>query len=318
MPASTATAATVGTIRAADGRSLGLTTFPGRNPADPDVVVVAPAAGVPQRFYADLARAIAERGPTVITFDYRGIGASRDRHPRQDPSRMRDWGQLDIDAVIRHADTLAASRGGSLRWLGQSAGACFLPLADARHRPVRIVTVSALSGYWGHMVRRERLKLAFGWYAAFPLLVRLAGYAPKRIWGGEDLSAGAMRDWGRWCRDPDYFFGDPTLDTGGFADTRAPILAVRASDDPWATAAGSAALHDAFTAAPVERMVVTPEQLGVARIGHIDLLRASIGGTWWPELIDRLLEPVADPAEPTRPNRPIGPVQPTQPNQSSS
>ncbi len=274
---------------APDGRELGARTYPGDGE---DVVVIAPATGVRQRFYEAFAREVAARGPTVLTFDYRGIGDSRAVHPRREPATKREWGTLDIEAALRHADQVAQRRGGVVRWVGQSAGVCFLPLAPSRHLAQRILSISALSGYWRLMAPRERVRLGFGWYVLFPAVAAVAGYAPRRVWGGEDLPPGVLRDWGRWCRDPDYFFGDERVDTSGFADLTAPILAVRATDDPWATPASHDALHDRFVRAPVERREISPEEVGAARVGHIDLLRRSVGAPAWPGLLDWLLEDV--------------------------
>jgi predicted alpha/beta hydrolase len=271
------------TIAAADGRELAATTWTGTTA---DVVVVAGATGVPRRFYTGFAQAVAERGPTVITFDYRGMGESRQVHPRREPVRMREWGTLDIEGVLRHVEKIDPAR---VLWVGQSAGGVFLPLASSRHLVDRMVTVSVLSGYWRAMVPRERVRLSFGWYVAFPVVSGLLGYVPGRLWGGQPLPPGIVADWSRWCRDPDYFFGDPTVDTRGFDDLTAPILALRATDDPWATLTNHRAVHERFARAVVQYVDVRPDDLGVARIGHIDLLRGSIGAPAWSPAIDWLL-----------------------------
>jgi predicted alpha/beta hydrolase len=275
-------------VTAADGRELAARTFPG---VTGDVVVIAGATGVLQRFYTDLALAVRDRGPTVLTFDYRGVGGSRSVHPRRDDARMRDWGRLDLEAVLQHARGLAEDR---VLWIGQSAGAVYLPLARSRHVPSRIVTVGALSGSWRLVTPRERLRLGLLWHTVFPVLRATVGYAPGRVYGGASLPPGVLDDWGRWCRHRDYLFGDPSVDTRGFADLTAPILAVRATDDPWSTEASHAAIHDRFSAAEVTRWDVSPADVGAPRIGHIDLLRRRVGGPVWPRLLDWLLARAPD------------------------
>lgn len=271
-------------IQTDDGRRLAARILPGTSD---EVVVIAPAAGVPARFYLGFALAVVANGPTVLLFDYRGIDASGDGHPRRDEARMRDWGPLDIDAALQEGRRLGD---GPLRWVGQSAGGVYLPLAPSRHLAERVVTVSSLSGYWGHMAPGSRWRLAVGWHLVFPAMLHLVGYAPGWMWGGAPLPPGVMRDWMQWCRDPDYLFGDPALDLSGYADLAVPVLAVRAADDPWATPAAHAALHDRWTAARVTTRTVTPGEVGAPRIGHIDLLRRSVGAPFWPELIGWLLE----------------------------
>lgn len=270
-------------VPAADGRPLAATVWPGTSR---DVVVVAPATGVKRGFYAAFAGAAAERGATVLTFDYRGIGGSAQGHPRHDAARMREWGTLDIEGVLRHVDELGADR---LLWVGQSAGGSYLPLAASRERVDRLLTISTMSGYWGRMAPAERLKLGLAWHTAFPIVNRIAGHAPQAMWGGESLPPEVFREWGRWCRRRGYFFDDPSLDTSGYADLAVPVLAVRATDDPWATEWTHRDLHGRLTAADVTYRDVTPDELGATRVGHIDLLRQRVGGPLWPELLDWLL-----------------------------
>ena len=85
-------------FEAADGRTLAATAW---EPARVlGAVVVASATGVPRRIYAPLAAYLAEAGLVVLTFDYRGIGGSLDRPLRSDPTRMEDWGRLDLEAAL--------------------------------------------------------------------------------------------------------------------------------------------------------------------------------------------------------------------------
>ena len=63
-------------LTARDGYRLGATLF---RPAASNgrAVMIMAATGVPQEYYAKFAAFLAERGFTVLTFDYRGIGRSR-------------------------------------------------------------------------------------------------------------------------------------------------------------------------------------------------------------------------------------------------
>src|SRR5690242_4255566 len=88
-------------VPAEDGCELAATLLePAEQTADEaPFVVVACAVGVRQRYYARFAAYLAGRGHPVLTFDYRGIGASR-RGPLKGSSvRMRDWCTLDVPGV---------------------------------------------------------------------------------------------------------------------------------------------------------------------------------------------------------------------------
>src|SRR4029077_17676214 len=78
------------TLKADDGAALGATVYG----AGEQAVLVMPATGVPQSYYAKYAGYLAERGFSVLTFDYRGIGRSRNGPLRHSSARMRDWALL--------------------------------------------------------------------------------------------------------------------------------------------------------------------------------------------------------------------------------
>src|SRR5262249_40539022 len=59
------------------------------------------APGEPRVTYAPLAAPLAAADLAVLTFDYRGIGDSRDRPLRDEPARMEDWGRLNLEGALR-------------------------------------------------------------------------------------------------------------------------------------------------------------------------------------------------------------------------
>ena len=73
-------------------------------------LLIAPAMGVPQRYYADFARWMAAQGRAVLTFDYRGMGESRPAGAslREVDVDLFDWA-ADTDTVI---EALAERAGG--------------------------------------------------------------------------------------------------------------------------------------------------------------------------------------------------------------
>src|SRR6266550_1590171 len=87
-------------FQARDGHRLGATLF---RPASSNgrALQINAAAGVKQEYYAKFAGYLAERGFTVLTFDYRGIGRSLAGKVSQVVARMRDWALLDAAAAFR-------------------------------------------------------------------------------------------------------------------------------------------------------------------------------------------------------------------------
>ena len=83
------------TLTAADGYQLGAALYGSGRP-----VLIMPATGVPQSYYAKFAAYLAERGFTALSFDYRGIGRSRFTDVRKLAARMRDWALLDGETFV--------------------------------------------------------------------------------------------------------------------------------------------------------------------------------------------------------------------------
>ncbi|HSN73229.1 MAG TPA: hypothetical protein VLT59_17065, partial [Steroidobacteraceae bacterium] len=86
------------TLHCDDGQPLGATSFAATGDPPIATAVIAAAMGVPQTFYARFAGWLATRGIDALTFDYRGIGASRLISQRGREVTLLDWGRADLEA----------------------------------------------------------------------------------------------------------------------------------------------------------------------------------------------------------------------------
>ncbi|MEO8504643.1 MAG: alpha/beta fold hydrolase [Acidobacteriota bacterium] len=189
-------------ITARDGRLLGgALSLPEGQPRA--ALLIAGANGVPHRFYAGTAAALAERGLAVLRFDYRGLATSKIVPARRETARMSDWGAVDIDGAI---DWLGARVSGApLHLLGHSAGGWLPGLAPSAERLDSIVSVASQSGYWRLWPWPERLAITTFWFAILPAAVAVFGYLPGWVLGGgESLPPGVAREWAHWGRRPDF------------------------------------------------------------------------------------------------------------------
>ena len=85
---------------ASDGTALAGTWFePSRPRTASTVVVIVCGAGIPARFYHHFARYLSESGAAALTFDYRGIGVSRQGNLRKLKWGMEHWAVQDIPAA---------------------------------------------------------------------------------------------------------------------------------------------------------------------------------------------------------------------------
>lgn len=282
------------TFRAADGRPLQGRLLRPRHPAKA-ALLLGGATGVPQRFYARYAEWLAAQGFTVLTFDYRGVGASRDRPLAQDDARMRDWGLLDLPAALDHLHQ--HSPGLPLYFLGHSVGGQMLGLMPNRHLIAKAVLVASGFGYWRNMPRRYGYMVKALIAGLGPLLYRSLGYSPhSRIGWGEDLPRGVAEDWFRWCQRPDYF-AELLHEQGKthFDDLTLPLLSFSFVDDPIATEANVSAQLGLYRAAAVTKAIIHPADHGLRAIGHLHFFSTRMPQALWQRPLDWLQSPVTGP-----------------------
>lgn len=281
------------TITAADGFPLGgmryLPTGPVRGR-----FVLGGATGVGQRYYRRFALYAAAKGFATLTFDYRGIGASRRSSLKGFEATYLDWGRLDLGAAVesmRSAHTALFLIGHSFG--GQAVG--LLPNHDAL---AGAYCFGVGAGWSGWMPKSEAWKVWLQWNVVLPSLVALKGYMPWSLLGmGEDLPFGVYRQWRRWCGYPHYFFDDPAMThiSDVYARVCLPLVAANAVDDPWASPKSRDAFVRAFTGADVSRLDLQPWEPGKG-IGHMGYFRAD-AIPLWDKLLQWVEQQLADRAE---------------------
>ena len=147
-------------------------------PSESVVVVVASGAGIPARYYHRLATYLADRGAAVLTFDYRGIGASREGSLRASTAGMDDWAERDFGAALAEARETYPDF--ALTVVAHSVGTLFVGAAPDAARVSRLVLLGPHTGYWRDYLRRWRWLLRFVWHVLMPATTKLVGYFPGR------------------------------------------------------------------------------------------------------------------------------------------
>lgn len=266
------------TLTAQDGYRIGATLFEGGG----DAVLILPATGVPQSYYAKFAAYLAGRGFSVLTFDYRGIGRSLHGDIRKLRARMRDWALFDATVAFE------ALRQPRVFVIGHSFGGQALGLLPRPERIARALVVGSQSGYWRHWPVRGRAWMWPVTHFALPAFSRLHGYFPgSRLGFGEDLPAGVAIEWASWCRHPRYLVGALGVDER-YRRVRAPLRAYAISDDPFAPRTAVAALLELYPNARGEVRELHPREVGAKRLGHFGFFREAFRDSLWREAADWL------------------------------
>jgi predicted alpha/beta hydrolase len=276
------------TFPAKDGYSLGGTLFLPRG-AKRHAVLINSATAVPRQVYRSFAGYLARRGSAVLTYDYRGTGDSRQKSLvgyNQSKSlagfqaSMADWAALDATVAVTWMRERYANL--PLGYVGHSFGGQALGLLPNNTEISRALLVASQAGYWKLMTSPERYRVyALLNFVGVPL-TRLLGYAPGRMGLGLDLPKGVFLQWVRWVMSKRYMFDDPTLEAlANFPNYRGALRALCISDDPWATRPAVDLLCSGFTSIAPEIDTITPNDIGVARIGHFGFFRSQHRDTLW-------------------------------------
>jgi predicted alpha/beta hydrolase len=277
------------TVATPNGFKLQANFFHPQNEMRASVLIV-PAMGVKQTFYAPLAAWLAEQGYLAVTFDYSGIGLSGSGALRKLDVDILGWALNDcvamLDAVVAAAPEVP------LYWIGHSLGGQVLGLLPDRSRIARAVTIAVGSGYWRENSASTKWKAAYLWYVVVPLVTRLCGYFPgKRLRKVGDLPRGVIEQWRRWCLDPDYLVGaEGEMMRAQFAAVETPITSLSFVDDEMMSVRNTESLHSFYVNAPRRMKRIAPQEIGATRIGHFGFFKSQFKDSLWqnyllPELV---------------------------------
>jgi len=247
-------------------------------------VLIAGAMGVKQDYYADFASWLAKQGHHALTFDYRGVGASRPDDKRHSlrgfDADLFDWAD-DVDAAIEQL--AAAAPGLPIYVVGHSLGAQLPGMLRHRDRIAGLVSVAAGSGYWRDNAPPLKRMVLYFWHLLVPVATSLYGYFPgARLKKVGDLPRGVILQWRRWCMHPRYHVGhEGEALRQRFAAARFPIVALSMTDDELMTERGTRVLIDCYENAPRELHRIAPGDVNARRIGHFGFFRPQFEATLW-------------------------------------
>jgi predicted alpha/beta hydrolase len=262
------------------------------------VALVNAGAGIASRYYDRFAAYLAENGVPTLVYDYRGIGRSRPQSLRGFSATVEDWGSKDCAAALSwlynkfpDAECIV---------VGHSIGGFVTGFVTNGSLIDKMLFVGAHTGYWRDYAPAARPLMLFLWHALMPAITRLFGYFPgKRLRLLEDLPKGVALEWANRLK-PDFWWdlkgADGRPDTGRienllgrFEAIRAAVLAVRFTDDPFATDRATNRILNLFANASPTRMVLSPSDAGGHAIGHFGFFDSRFRSTLWPLVLDALL-----------------------------
>lgn len=263
-------------IPTAQGRCLGARVHqPGDAPRAQ--VLIHGATAVPSGFYRGYAEHLAQQGFRVLTYDYRGVGVSRELPVHADAVVMRDW--ID-DANAAQQWLHARAPGLPLLAIGHSFGGQIAATIEGGRRADAIVLVGAQGGWYGRFPQPARTRLWLSLRVVLPALVKTFGYLPAWTGLGEDLPPGVALQWARWCRSPEYYLSELPELAPRLRSFSGRVLALSFADDEIAPLANVQWLLDKHGSAVIDHVHLTPQEVGKKEIGHFGFFRRGASGLW--------------------------------------
>ncbi len=273
-------------LQCADGVTLPATLQRARGAARPRAaVVIAPALGVPRRFYSKFAAYLGERGHDTLCFDYRGIEGAGAQIDLAD-LRLEHWGERDLQAALLAAR--AQFGPGPLALVGHSIGGQIPGLAAASTSLQALVLIAASAPHPSRYPLRDRLQIELMWRVLIPVFGRGRVFPARKVgFASIDLPVSVVRQWRDWGLTRGYLFDRRHgLETARYGCLTQPLLAYSFADDAYASRAAVEALLAHYPAARIDHRHTTP--VAGQALGHFGYFREAQRDTLWRETADWL------------------------------
>lgn len=280
-------------IPAADGYPLGASLYYSDALHLPQTVaIINCATGVKAAYYARYAKFLAAHGYVAITYDYRGIGASRPSSLRRLRATKFDWGSKDFEGIMQWA--MKNFPDAKIVVIGHSIGGVLPGFSASNWRIERLLTVGAQFAYWQDYAEHARYRMLLKWHVLMPLATTLAGFFPGRLLGWlEDLPAGVAYEWAfrgaTLGRRSARIFSKPAKHKEHYDSTRyfpqmhCPLLAYSISDDNFGTPAAVMRLLRYYRGSDRTCVMVSPGEFALSEIGHFAFFHDRFSQNLWPE-----------------------------------
>ncbi len=275
-------------ITCSDKRELSATIYPSKSKRS--FIVFNSALGIKKEFYRDFIEFLVSNGHSVLSWDARGIGKSQHKDGvKYDTARMRDWGQIDFEAIINYVLSEKLALEEELIVFGHSAGGHLVGLAPSIKKVKKIVLISSGTCSWSLYRLQSLPKILFSWLILVPATVRLYGYAPGKLGIGHDLPRGVIMDWRNWSLKRNYLFSDKSIGEMYYKEVKGSVYAIGFSDDTdFSPEKTIVDLLTYFPNAAKKLKVYTPKELNTSKIGHFSFFKKN-NITNWRKIIEPLL-----------------------------
>ncbi len=244
------------------------------------ILLINSATGVKQQVYFSFARYFAEKGFTVMTYDYLGIGLSKPADLKSCAASMRTWGTEDYRAVTDYIKTAFPEY--RKYCLGHSVGALIMGMNKDSLIFRKLIFVATQDAFIGNLPVRAKWEAFFGFGILQPLITAALGYFPANRFGlGESLPKNCASDWRTLILNSKSTNALLKKTADYSKELTQKALVVWAEDDGWLTEKGVKRLLETTYPylQPVYRLIMKKES-DLSSIGHVNFFRSYNKKLW--------------------------------------
>ena len=245
------------------------------------LLLINSATGVKQQIYFSFAKYLAEKGFTVITYDYRGIGESKPKKMNGFKASMRIWGTVDFKTVT---DFIKKEYAGFDQFcLGHSVGALILGMNADSQIFKKFIFVATQDAYLGNLNFKVAVAGLLGFGIALPIMTHFLGYFPANRFGlGESLPKGVAFDWQTLILNKKSTKRLYETNEADFSkNLYQPTFIIHAEDDSWVTQKGMRNLmKTTYPHLKTTYREVKISESDKGEIGHVNFFRSFNRGLW--------------------------------------
>ncbi len=251
------------------------------------IVIISPATGVKQSFYFKFAEFLQSEGYATYTFDFSGIGESKNRSLKKFDTTASNWGNNDLEAVLQFYRNKYLNK--NMVVIGHSIGGQLIGLAPSSLGIDKIILIAAQGGYWKFWKGTKRFRMLLNWYLLFPLLTRVYGFFPgKRLKLMEDLPRSMSLEWRKWCTSPNYLFDHIDIDKLYYSKINCALISYSISDDRFAPKKAVDWITEKYNNTQRTRKHLNLVHFRTTKIGHFGFFKEKMKHTLWKMIVDDL------------------------------
>lgn len=248
------------------------------------IVLLNPGTATKTSFYLPFAQYLSENGYSVLLWNYRGFCESKTESLAHSDIQFTDVGLYDIPAAIAQAKSLHPNL--PLYCIGHSAGGQQLGFAHNCNEIAGLVAVAVSTGYFRTMPLGYRIQANLFFRVICPVSSALFGYVKaKQLNLMEDLPPQLAKEWGKWCRNKDFFFA-PTFakqkpHLANYRTFEFPVQVFVADDDEISTSQNVKSLWQHIKSTyPIEFTRYSAATMPKKVVGHFGYFRRANQTIW--------------------------------------